>query len=258
MKLPKISIVIPSYNKVKYIEETLRSIVDQKYPNLEVIIQDGGSSDGTLDIIKKYVKKYPKIFSFESKKDKGQTEAINKGFKKATGDIFGYINADDVYEKGALLIVGQYFVNNPKTLWLVGRGRIINENGEERGRLVTIFKNLILYLNKYTFLLMLNYMMQPSVFLARSVYVKNGPLIGLKKMVMEYDFWLKIGKSGMPQILNQYLSSFRLEKTGSALSVKYYKVILSEDTKIVTKYTKNFTVLIIHKLFNLGRMLLVK
>src|SRR3989344_6933690 len=91
IKYPKISIVIPSYNAVQYIEHTLRSILDQKYPSLEIIVQDGGSTDGTLNIIKKYAKKYPRILKFESKKDKGQADAINKGMKKTTGEIVTYI-----------------------------------------------------------------------------------------------------------------------------------------------------------------------
>src|SRR3990170_8361781 len=119
---PKISIVIPSLNKVSFIKETLESIVTQNYPNLEVIIQDGGSTDGTLEIIKKYAKKYPDKINWESIKDKGQTDAINRGFKKASGRVLSYINADDLYENGALNKVGEYFSKNPKTLWLAGRG----------------------------------------------------------------------------------------------------------------------------------------
>ena len=109
---PKISIVIPSYNKVKYIQETLESVIFQKYPNLEVIIQDGGSTDGTLEIIKKYAKKYPKIISWVSIKDKGQVDAINRGLRKAKGNIVTYLNADDLYEKGALFEIAQSFLKS--------------------------------------------------------------------------------------------------------------------------------------------------
>jgi glycosyltransferase involved in cell wall biosynthesis len=94
MKSPKISVVMPSFNKASYIEKTLDSIFDQKYPNLEVVIQDGGSTDGTLEIISGFIQKYPKLIRLESKKDKGQLDAVNtKG--SAGGEIFTFINADD-------------------------------------------------------------------------------------------------------------------------------------------------------------------
>src|SRR3989304_10266752 len=129
--LPKISIVIPSFNKAGFIGETLQSIFIQRYPNLEVIIQDGGSSDGTVGIIKKYAGKYPDIVSWESKRDRGQVDSINKGLKKAKGEVFSYINADDVYKKGSLKKVGEYFAKHPGTLWLAGKGDMIDKEGKK-------------------------------------------------------------------------------------------------------------------------------
>src|SRR3990172_9062122 len=148
-KFQKISIVIPSYNKASFIKQTLESIVTQNYPNLEVIIQDGGSTDGSVEIIRKYAQKYPKMISWVSKKDKGQVDAINKGLKKATGEILTFINADDVYEEGAVRTVGEYFYDNPKTLWLAGKGKVINEKGDEISKWVTAYKNFLLHLNSY-------------------------------------------------------------------------------------------------------------
>ena len=139
---PLISIVIPSLNKARYIRQTLESIVKQNYPSLEVIIEDGGSTDGTLDIIKKYAKKYPKIFKYESKKDKGQMDAINKGFEKAQGEILTYINADDVYVDGAFRNIEKAYSENPDALWFAGRGRVIDEDGKGIARIVTWYKNL--------------------------------------------------------------------------------------------------------------------
>ena len=110
---PKISIVIPSFNKARVIGQTLESIVGQGYPDYEVIIQDGGSTDGTLDIIKKFAKKCPREIKWESGKDKGQLDAINKGLSKASGEILTYINADDVYEPGALDTVAKAYERVP-------------------------------------------------------------------------------------------------------------------------------------------------
>ncbi|MCK4859754.1 MAG: glycosyltransferase [Candidatus Omnitrophica bacterium] len=250
--LPKISIVIPSFNKKDYIGETLQSIVDQKYPNLEVLIQDGGSTDGTLDIIKEYTKKHPKIFYWESKKDKGQVDAINKGLKKVSGDIATYINADDVYEKEALLKVGEYFANNPKTLWLAGKGRVINSEGKEISKIVTFYKNTLLAINHYSLLLIVNYLMQPSVFLSEDVYKKYGPFTGTKNYVMEYDLWLKIAAKQVPSVLADTLSSFRI--AGDNISSTQFNSLLVTDLNLVKKYTKNPIILLLHKINNLGRI----
>lgn len=91
---PKISIVMPSYNQAQFIEKSILSILDQNYPNTEIIIIDGGSSDGTVDVIKKYD---DKITLWISEKDEGQSDALNKGFDKCTGEIYGWLNSDDIY-----------------------------------------------------------------------------------------------------------------------------------------------------------------
>ena len=100
---PKISIVIPSYNKAKYIEKTLESINRQDYNNYEAIVQDGGSTDETVEILKKHSKNNNRII-WTSKKDKGQLDAINKGLKKASGDLVTFINADDMYSTGLQMV----------------------------------------------------------------------------------------------------------------------------------------------------------
>jgi glycosyltransferase involved in cell wall biosynthesis len=104
--LPKISIITPSYNQGHFIEETITSVLDQGYPNLEYIIMDGGSKDNTVEVIKKYEKH---ITYWVSERDKGQSDAINKGFARATGDVINWLNSDDYYAKGTLQKVGEVF-----------------------------------------------------------------------------------------------------------------------------------------------------
>lgn len=252
-KLPKISIVIPSYNKGKYIGATLSSIINQKYPNLEVIIQDGGSTDGTLEIIKRFGKRYPKIIRWESKKDKGQTDAINKGLKKAGGKVLTYLNADDIYKKGTLQRVGGYFARHHKVLWVAGKGETIDGDGRESSEWAADYKNFLLKQDNYDLLLMVNYLMQPSVFLSRGAYKKYGPFTG-KKNVMEYDLWLKLGKVEMPKIIDNTLSSFRLYK--ESISMSQFKKTLSEDEKILRKYTDNPIIIGVHWLHNIARVVI--
>jgi len=253
--LPKISIVIPSFNKKEFITETLDSVFSQNYPNLEVIIQDGGSTDGTVNIIKSFASMHSEI-RWESKKDDGQVDAINKGFKKAAGEILVYINADDVYKKGALLTVGKYFSKNPDTLWLAGRGDVIDESGREISRLVTNYKNFLLSINHYSLLLVVNYLMQPSIFLSRRAYEKYGPFTGNKVGVMEYELWLRLGRVEMPVVLNSCLSSFRL--AGGTISSTEFKKTLLLDEKIAEKYTENPLILLMHRLHNLGRVATIR
>lgn len=256
MLSPKISIVIPSYNKVKYIEKTLQSIVTQKNASFEVIIQDGGSTDGTLDIIKKYAKKYPTLISYVSKKDGGQLDAINKGIKKAKGEIVTFINADDEYESGALETVTGYFIENPNALWFAGKAIVINEDNKEIAKVATLYKNILLSLNSCGLLLIVNYLMQPSVFLTKKVFQKYGLFTGTEFAVMEYDMWLKIGRHEMPVVVNKVLSKFRLEKDTKTST--NFRRLLSDDEKVVKKYTKNNLILFLHILHNYFRVIMQK
>lgn len=248
MTYPRISVVIPSFNKVDFIEETLKSIVLQKYPNLEVIVQDGASTDGTFEIIKKYAKKYSKMFKIESKKDKGQLDAINKGLRKATGEILTFINADDVYERGAFKKVAKAYLENPRALWFSGKGRVINEKGKEIAKFATWYKSFLLTINHQSLAIMTNYFMQPSVFITRKAYQKYGPFVGTKTAVMEYDMWLKLFQVSKPVVIPYFLSSFRLYK--GSISTSKVKEMMSEDERIVRKYTSSSILLFLHKMHN--------
>lgn len=253
--LPKISIVIPSLNKVDYIKETLESVVSQDYPDFEVIIHDGGSIDGTLEIIKKYKDRYPDLITWESKNDKGQMEALNEGFVKATGDIITYINADDVYEKDSLLKVGKAVGKHPGYFWYAGKGKIIDGSGRAITPWVTKYKDFLLRRNSYQLLLMVNYLIQPSVFIKREAFQKYGPFVGWKGRVLEYALWLKIGKDQMPRVINEYISSFRIVE--GSISSSLYRKILTKDYEIASKYTDNPVILLLHSLNNLGRIIAI-
>jgi len=129
--LPKISIVTPVYNNVQFIESCILSVLNQNYPNLQYIVIDGGSTDGTGEIIKKYG---DKVSYFVSEKDRGQTHALNKGFARATGDVLAWLNADEEYLAGILLKVGHAFLDTPDLDFYCGQRIIVDCEKREIGR----------------------------------------------------------------------------------------------------------------------------
>src|SRR5437667_5688340 len=131
MSLPRISIVTPSYNQGKYLEQTIRSVLDQGYPNLEYIICDGGSTDISVEIVKKYS---DRLAWWCSEKDRGQSDAINKGWRRATGDILAYLNSDDVLLPGAIERVVRAFQQTPSAGVVYGDWTCLDEHGSELGR----------------------------------------------------------------------------------------------------------------------------
>jgi glycosyltransferase involved in cell wall biosynthesis len=125
---PKLSIITPTLNQGRYIERTIRSVLDQGYDNLEYLVVDGGSEDGTLEVIRRY---QDRITWWVSEPDRGQTDAINKGLRRATGDIVAYINSDDYYAPGAFERAIRAFEAQPQSRWVVGACRFEYDDGRE-------------------------------------------------------------------------------------------------------------------------------
>jgi glycosyltransferase involved in cell wall biosynthesis len=249
---PKISIITPSFNQGRFIERTIKSVLGQGYENLEYIVVDGGSTDDTLDILKKY----DKDLKWISEKDQGQSDAINKGIRISTGDIIAYLNSDDVYEAGALNKVAGYFEENPEVQWLTGRCRIIDEDDRERRRLITRYKNFFLARYSYNILLVVNFISQPATFLRREVIDELGPFALHHHRVMDYDYWLKAGGAGggggrfTPGIINEYLASFRVYRESKTSSS--FKDTFREELEVASQYTDSRLLLGLHWLSYLG------
>ena len=237
---------MPSFNCVDYIERSVRSIVEQDYPNIELFIKDGGSEDGTVEIIKYYAKRYPKIITWVSSKDKGQSDAIKIGMKQLKGDVLTFLNADDVYKKDSLKKVGQYFLNHPDIMWAYGKGDIISQDDKKIRSFITIYKNLWLWHFSYTTLLILNYISQMSCFWRREAAKAVGEFDDSQFYVMDYDYWLRLGKRFKAGVMPFYLGSFRI--VAKSKSSKGFVQQFKDEYSVASKYTQNRTILSLHRI----------
>jgi glycosyltransferase involved in cell wall biosynthesis len=180
---PLVSIVTPSFNKGPYIEETLQSIRNQTYPNIEHIVIDGGSTDETLSILKKY----SGSITWISEPDRGQSDAINKGWKQAHGEIIAYLNADDTYPPDAVSIAVAYLNEYPNVGMVYGDGILTDETGKfiQTYHAGTFSMRELIYCR--------DNILQPALFLRRSVYDKIGGIDENLHLAMDLDYWIRAG-----------------------------------------------------------------
>lgn len=239
---PKISIITPSLNQATYIERTIRSVLDQDYPDLEYIVVDGGSTDGTTEILKKYGNRLTWI----SEKDSGQSEAINKGMRMATGDIIAYLNSDDIYEPGALASVAARFMAEPSLRWLTGKCRIINENGREVRSAITKYKNFLLAHYRYRLLLIANPVSQPATFWRKEVVEEIGLFDPAESLIMDYEYWLRIGRKYHPAIMDESLAAFRIHPTSKTSQNRF--LMIRQECAISRKYSGSVLINVLHYL----------
>ena len=200
---PKISIITPSLNQVNFLEETIRSILLQNYPNLEFIIIDGGSTDGSIEVIKKYEKW---ITYWISEKDNGQSHAINKGLLKISGTLFNWINSDDILAPSSLLHIGMSYLKKP-TLAICG----LTSNFDEKSKQISVTYAMGVKENaENTFCYPL--INQPGTFYHSSVILEIGLLNESLHFIMDLEFWRRfIGRFGISNIrhLNSQICFFR-------------------------------------------------
>jgi glycosyltransferase involved in cell wall biosynthesis len=227
MSLPKISIVTPSFNQGQYIEETILSIINQNYPNLEYIIIDGGSTDNTVEIIKKYEQH---LAYWVSEKDKGQSEAINKGFRKATGDIVCWINSDDFFMPGSLLKVGERFAKDDSLDLLNGHCLLIDEHSN------ILSNHFILKQKKWYAERGIYYVSQPSMFWRRKILDEVGLLREDFHAVMDKELLIRIFKNDFKiGHINKILAAFRMHSTSKSFE-GVSKIFLRDSAELVKMY----------------------
>ncbi len=203
IRLPKISIVTPSYNQGKFIEQTIQSVLEQNYPNLEYIIIDGGSSDDSVEIIRKY-RKHLKYWV--SEQDEGQSDAINKGLKHCKGEIFNWLNSDDYYENNVLHSVADAFMKSGADI-VSGRENFIYEDGSTEIKNGTIiYKKLVNTIHE-------GVIYQPSTFWKLQIFNSLAPISPELNFLMDSELWirylLRYGQGKVVKI-DDILANFRI------------------------------------------------
>lgn len=198
---PKISIVTPNFNGGKYLEETINSVLNQNYPNLEYIIIDGGSTDNSVEIIKKYA---DNLAYWISEPDEGLYHAIQKGFDKSTGEIMAWINSDDMYIHKSFSIVSEIFSSFPKVNWLLGMPSAY----DEQGRIIRIDKfkrwsKFDYYTKEF------QWIQQESVFWRRSLWEKTNSLNTSYKLAADLELWTRFFRHDKLYVTTALLSGFR-------------------------------------------------
>ena len=203
---PKISIVTASYNLAPYLEQTILSILDQNYPNLEYIIIDGGSTDGSVDIIRKYE---PHLAYWVSEPDGGLYDALQKGFDRSTGEIMGWLNADDLYHPGALSIVQEVFTRFSQVQWLTGFPTCF----DEQGRVVNVKPRTQLW-SKYDYYLgNYQWIQQESTFWRRTLWDKSGAQFSPDcRLAGDYDLWLRFFRQEKLYAVEALVGGYRIRK----------------------------------------------
>lgn len=204
---PKISIITPSYNQGEYLEETIKSVVEQGYPNLEYIIIDGGSTDNSVEIIKKYEEH---ISYWVSEKDEGLYDGIQKGFEKSTGDIMAWINSDDMYHKKSLHTIADIFTSLPKINWIMGKNTFYDEEGKMFVSDLDSYKEHWSKWRLYLGGAKPEFIQQESVFWRRSLWEKAGGYIDKSLLLAgDAELWLRFFRFDHLYSTTFLLSGFR-------------------------------------------------
>jgi glycosyltransferase involved in cell wall biosynthesis len=224
---PRITVVTPSFNQGRFLEQTILSVLEQNYPNVEYFVVDGGSSDNSVDIIRKYSSD---ITWWVSERDKGQTDALIKGFSRASGDVLGWINSDDFLEPGALNSVGLAYGKNPGSLIAgnvklfsdsTGRERLLRQRRLEFEHMVRIWTRRSFY-------------SQPGVFFPRSAYIAAGGLDRSLHYCMDHDLMVRLLRTCPVHYLDDVLARARQHAASKTCSQSGHMV--AESCVVARRY----------------------
>ena len=223
-RLPLISIVTPSYNQAHFLERTIRSVLDQGYPRLEYMILDGGSTDGSTDVIRRYESS---LSFWRSHPDSGQSSAINEGWGRATGSVLAWLNSDDYYLPGTLAFVGDFFRTHPGAPMLYGLSDFVDPAGRPIATVGRPFDRNRLLRGEQP-------MPQPSTFISRDALQVVGPLDDTLHYAMDYDLFLRVTGIGEPAFTMRTLSAFTVHPDAKTTARR--NVARQESLRVAARY----------------------
>lgn len=212
---PRISLVTTSFNQARFVEQTIRSVLAQGYPNLEYMVMDGGSTDGSPDIIQKYDRF---LTYWTSGPDGGQAAALNEGFRRAHGDILGFVNSDDLLLPGALAAVAGFFASHPEVELLIGKSVII----DSENRILHLVSGLVPTYHSLLFWGTGGFT-QPSSFWRRETFLAAGPFDPSLRFSFDYDFYLRLAARGRARHVDRYLAAFRKHPSAKSSTLQDLK-----------------------------------
>jgi glycosyltransferase involved in cell wall biosynthesis len=228
----RITVVTPTLNQSRFIERTLRSVLDQRGAfELEYLVQDGGSTDGTLELLRRHQGE----LDWRSERDAGQADAVNQALRRATGDVVGWVNSDDLLRPGALARVARAFEEHPRAVWLHGGCDIVDEDDRPIRRWIARYKEFRCRRYSRRSLLLENFVSQMTVFWRREAMDAAGYLDPSLHLSFDYEYWLRLARLGDPLYLPEPLAAFRWYRTSKS-GANFVRQMLGEDQEVFRRH----------------------